>query len=140
MRFAGVAYQQFLLAVTINDNDLSHTYQLADQYVNTLFAELMTAVQTTEESSSVLKNSIELQKKIREFSKGFECFCLDTFQHFKQHQAALIVDDPAAAFDQWTRVFDTQYLKYMQQDQVCRDYANILSSTARLFAVFAQHR
>lgn len=139
IRFAGVAYQHFLTAVTIDYDDL----EFPGVIFGHCFENLMSQVRAIE-SSGLEKNAdhfrdiVDLQRKIQNFSEQFGRFYINAFKQFKQQQSELINTDPKMAFKQWTYTFDTQYLHFVQQRSVCREYAKILSVTSRLMASVGQ--
>lgn len=133
MRYAGVAYQQFLLSLATDAAMIEQGQQLFDQYYQWL--ELTTEKIQQEKQINIgvskkqLKDFLEI---LQTFQNEFMEFYQRLFTQFKQQQSALIAENPKRAFSQWIVLFDTQYLQYMRQESVCRHYVEILKQSSEL--------
>lgn len=136
MHFASLAYQQFLAAISVNE-DTADCLKLAritlDENVNKLLEILDNAdFSDAPQYEAWRQKNLELQHKIKVYSGEFECFYVEAFRRFKTQQSQLIAEDPVMAFEQWTHTFDTEYLTFVRQARICQYYADILSGIAEL--------
>lgn len=133
MRCAGVAYQYFLIALDTDQDKLDQARVVFEQHFGTMVSVLKGGSAVDSGSSGdFLKNSLDLQLRIQEFYRQFECFYIAAFRQFKEQHSVLISKDSRMAFNEWLQMFDTEYLKFIRQDSVCREYADILVAITQL--------
>ena len=133
MRYAGVAYQQFMLSLTADDAAIEQGQQLFDQHYHWL--ELVKEKNQSEEQTSTElfdKKGEALLESLQTFYTEFMQFYQGIFSQFKQQHAVLIADNPMQAFSRWITLFDAQYLQFVRQESVCRQYADLLMHTTEL--------
>ena len=133
MRHAGVAYQQFMLSLAIDDAVIEQGQQLFDQHYHWL--ELVKEKNQSEEQTSTElfdKTGEALLESLQTFYTEFMQFHQGIFSQFKQQHAVLIADNPRQAFSHWITLFDAQYLEFVRQESVCRQYADLLKQTTEL--------
>ena len=133
MRYAGVAYQQFLLSLAADEAMIEQGQQLFDQHYQWL--ELTTEKIQQEKQINIGVSEKQLKdflETLQTFQNEFMQFYQLLFMQFKQQQSALIASNPKQAFSQWIALFDTQYLQYVRQESVCRHYARILQQSSEL--------
>lgn len=133
MRYAGVAYQQFLIAINTDQDCLNQARSVFEQHFYILVSQHRKILDSLSiPNPEFLEDSVLLQTKIVNFTKQFECFYVDVFEQFKAQHSGLIDKDSKMAFKCWLQMFDTEYLAYIRQDSVCREYADILLATTQL--------
>ena len=133
MRCAGVAYQYFLIAVNTEQDCIDQAREVFVQHFDFMASQLRSIEDLpSDKDSELLKNSLELQVRIQKFSSEFECFYFGAFKQFKEQHAVLIAKDLMMAFNKWLQMFDNEYLKFIRQGNVCREYAGILVAVTQL--------
>lgn len=133
MRFVSVAYQYFLVAVNSDQECLKQVRLVFDQQFESITSQLSHIVELqSDNKAELLKSSLEFQKKAHGFYSQFERMYLSVFEQFKQQQSVLISSDPVQAFRQWTQMFDSEYLQFLHQESICREYAELVAFAAKL--------
>ena len=133
MRCAGVAYQQFLIALNTDQQCLEQARTVFVQHFDIMLSQQsnLLASQLGKEAE-LLRDCLALQQKIQSFSKRFEHFYVHVFEQFKAQHTFLISKDSKMAFDSWLQMFDSEYLEFLRQESVCREYAEILGDISQL--------
>ena len=133
MRCAGVAYQHFLIAIKTDQDCIDQARVVFEQHFDVMVLQLRSiAGAASDENVDLLNIRLDLHARIQAFSDQFECFYLGAFKQFKQQNLALIDKDSKMAFNNWLEMFDSEYLKFLRQESVCREYAEILVDITQL--------
>jgi len=138
MRFASVAYQYFLIALQTDEDCIDQARSVFSQQFEWILSQVSDIeAHVPERGQAVVQKSHEIQIRICDFAEQFERFYLSTFKTFKQQQTMLIENDPMQAFSQWTQMFDNEYLFFIRQEHVCKNYAWIMNALGELSAMLS---
>lgn len=137
MRCAGVAYQQFLIALNTDQECLEQARAVFVQHFDIMLSQQTDLVASqlnkgVESEAEFLRDCLFLQQKIQHFAVQFEQFYIQVFKQFKVQYSSLITKDSKMAFDYWLQMFDSEYLEFLRQESVCREYAEILGDITKL--------
>lgn len=133
MRCAGVAYQQFLIALSTDQESLEQARTVFVQHFDLMLSQQSNIVASQlGKEAEFLQDCIALQQKIQRFYSRFERFYIRVFKQFREQHSHLISKDSKMAFDSWLQMFDSEYLEFLRQESVCREYAEILGDITLL--------
>ena len=133
MRCAGVAYQQFLIALSTDQESLEQARTVFVQHFDLMLSQQSNIVASQlGKEAEFLQDCIALQQKIQRFYSRFERFYIRVFKQFREQHSHLISKDSKMAFDSWLQMFDSEYLEFLRQESVCREYAEILGDITQL--------